>query len=103
MTIPGKTAKLIFERLLAEITDENGEVLLARFADHDAIDPKIEAFKEVMKNLPIRFDNLIACIENDRDLENLDCQVRLVALADYCRAALGLVEAEIVRSERRTQ
>ena len=89
MTIPGKTAKLIIERLLAEITDENGEVSVTPLADNEDIDPKIEAFKEIMKNLPIRFDDLIACIENDSDLENLDRRVRLVALADYCRAALG--------------
>lgn len=103
MTIPGKAAKLIFERLLEEITDENGEVSVMQLAENEDINSKIEAFMEVMRNLPMRFDDLIACIESDRDLENLDRRVRLVALADYCRAALGLVEAEIIRSERRTQ
>ena len=63
---------MIIERLLAEIMDENGEVSVTPLADNEDIDPKIEAFKEIMKNLPIRFDDLIACIENDSDLENLD-------------------------------
>ena len=103
MTIPGKTAKLIIERLLSEITDDNDEILVTSLAYGEDIDSKIKALKEVLNSLPIRFDDLVTCIENDRDLENLDRQVRLVALADYCRAALGMVEAEIVKSERRTQ
>ena len=103
MTIPGKAAKLIIERLLTEITDDNDEILVTSLAYGEDIDSKIKALKEVMNSLPIRYDELITCIENDRDLENLDCQVRLVALADYCRAALAMVEAEIVRSERRMQ
>ena len=101
MVIPGTAAKMILERLYAEIMDENGEVALARFADHDAIDIRIKTLKDILGNIPVRFDKLIACIENDRDLDNLDPKVRVKALADYCRTALGLMEAEIVKSERR--
>jgi len=83
------------ERIFREITDAEGGADVKAVGRMGEVNKRIDEVKELLADMPLSLSQLEQRLARDPDFSSISRKRRLVALADYLRFVIGLIDREI--------
>ena len=83
------------ERIYKEITDAEGGADVKTVGGMGEVIKRIDEVMEILSEMPLRLSQIEQRMENEPDFSSIRRKLRLVALADYLRFSIGLLDREI--------
>jgi hypothetical protein len=83
------------ERIFNEITDVSGNPDVKGIGRMGEVNKRIDEVKDILAEMPLRLSQIEERLERDPDFSSISRKRRLVALADYLRFVIGLIDREL--------
>jgi len=83
------------ELIFREITDAEGGADVKAVGRMGEVNKRIDEVKELLADMPLSLSQLEERLARDPDLSSISRKRRLLALADYLRFVIGLIDREL--------
>lgn len=94
-------ARSLLENILTEIEDSPGHARTQDFSSLRQVDAKVREASTIIESLPGFGERMLRDIKEDQDFEANSRRVRLEAIANYCRTAIGFINAGVMHQEKK--
>jgi len=90
--------KQLIEKLLAEVSREDGGAAVDRFPSLRDVDAKVREFRLLLNALPDSAASLKKSFADDADFQANSRRVRLEALRNYCKTSLRFLDSGVIQT-----